>query len=126
MSFIELLLKFAEQLKKQNWTCEYHGLNYAAGKPVIAHDKSVATIKWSFKMDNTPRVFELGEHIVGGGDWIEIDGKRHDADHKIATRFKMGLPPTTKVIIKSEYDIDGKPGYEDVIKFSAKIPMKFS
>ena len=123
MSSIAKLIGLTAQLQVKDWTCEYQGKSYPAGKAVIGNQQGVATVKWAFKLEDKQHEYVVGEHIEGGGDWLKIDGVEHDANHEVAFRWKP-FPPSTKVIIKSEFDLDDKPGFEDMIKFATKLKAK--
>jgi hypothetical protein len=123
MSSIAKLISLASQLQAQDWTCEYHGKSYPAGKAIISNHAGVVTVKWNLALDSAAQDVIVGEHIEGGGDWLNFGGKQHDANHDIAFKWKL-WPPSTKVIIKTEFDLDDKPGLEDMIKFATKLNAK--
>jgi len=113
MSSISKLIGLADQMKSKDWACEYRGQSYPAGGVKISKEGGAVTLKFQLKIADTERKIVIGEHIEGGGDWLDFDGARRSANHEIAFKFKL-FPPSTKIILKSEFDMDNAPGFDDV------------
>jgi hypothetical protein len=121
-SIIELL-KLKDALSKAKWACWYEDALWNVADVKLDLKGKVFNIGCTISKAGATHQLLIAEHVEGGGDYLELDGVRHDADHHLdfATQpFKLKI----KFDVKSEYDIDAKPGFEKVLKLWCKVKIK--
>jgi len=119
---IARLIQWAKSIEKALWSCEYKGRTWAVSGVKLHSDGKVASFKCKIAADGEEHEVVIGEHIEGGGDWLRLDGTQHDADHKVALRTKP-FDLTVKIKIKCLFDLDDKPGFEEVLYLATKIKL---
>jgi hypothetical protein len=122
MGTIAKLVQWGAKLEKAIWSCEYQDRTWTVSEVKLHSDGKLVSIKFTITADGITHEVVIAEHIVGGGDWLKLDGKQHDADHKLALKTKP-LELTVKIKIKCLFDLDEKPGFEEVLYLATKIKL---
>jgi len=116
------LLAYVDELKSARWSCRYQDKDWQVEGVDIDLKPKLLEFSCKIKRDGTQHALVLKEHYEGGGDTIAIDGQDHDADHDIAVKFRL-LPPSTKIKVKTEFDLDEMPGFEEVLYLATKLKV---
>ena len=121
MSLIRLMTHI-DLLKVSKWSCEYKGDHWQVEDVDMDFKLKVVEFRCKIKRDAEEHDLVLVEHYEGGGDTLRLDRAEYDADHIVAVKFRL-FPPTTKIKLKTEFDADDKPGFEEVIRLATKLKM---
>ncbi|MBN2082862.1 hypothetical protein JW859_11750 [bacterium] len=120
------LLAYVNELKSAKWSCKYQDQDWQVEGVDIDLKPKLLEFSCTIKRQEGDHVIEhfiiLQEHYEGGGDKLFLDRREHDADHDIAVKFRL-LPPSTKIKVKTEFDLDDKPGFEEVLYLATKLKV---
>lgn len=121
MSLIKLLAHVG-QLEKSKWACEYQGERWQVEGVELKLKLKTVELRCTISRDDQQHRLALLEHVEGGGDTLTLDDQECEADHEVSVKFKL-FPPSVKIKLKSEFDVDDQPGFEEVIRLATKLPV---
>jgi hypothetical protein len=113
-------LAYADQLRTAKWLVQYKGQPWDVDHVRIFKDGDELHMECSISCGVDEHHLVLAEHFIGGRDYLQLDGKKYDANHVIDV-IPKGFPPVLKIKIKCHYDVDDETGYEETLTLFTKL-----
>jgi hypothetical protein len=113
-------LAYADQLRTAKWLAQYKGQPWDVDHMRLFKDGDELHMECVITCGVDEHRLVLAEHLIGGRDYLQLDGEKCDANHVIDV-IPKGFPPSLKIKIKCYYDVDEETGYEEQLTLFTKV-----